>query len=72
MIKRKIRKRQLKKAKLIVYRKNSFDIYNKLESTIDEKFTSIGFSFFVPVNIVSFNSAIMDIENLVPVVGGKY
>lgn len=65
MIKRKIRKRQLEKAKLIVY--------NKFESAINKEFESINldFSSFVPVNSISFNSTIMNIENLTPVVGKR-
>ena len=65
MIKRKIRKRQLEKAKLIVC--------NKLESVINKEFENINldFSSFIPVNSVSFNSTVMNIENLTPVVGKR-
>ena len=60
MIKRKIRKRQLEKAKLIIYNKNKeFENIN------------LDFSSFVPVSSTSFNSTIMNIENLTPVVGKR-
>lgn len=77
MVKRRVRKRQLEKAKRIiyqkVYRKNYFDIYNKLESAINKEFENISldFSSFVPVDSISFNSTIMNIENLTPVVGKR-
>ena len=65
MLKRKIRKRQLEKAKLIVY--------NKLETVIGKKFENINldFSYFVPVSSTSFNSTVMNIENLTPVAGKR-
>ena len=70
MMKRKIRKRELEKAKWIICKKNSFDVHNKFESVINKEFEIINldFSSFIPVNNTSFNSITIDFT---PVVGKR-